>query len=58
MTDINTYVDEMTLKFITGTASLDDYDAYLEQLKKMGMEEAIEITQTQYEAFMNKPGLE
>lgn len=58
MTDINTYVDEMTLKFITGTASLDNYDAYMEQLKKMGMEEAIEITQTQYETFMNKPGLE
>lgn len=58
MTDINTYVDEMTLKFITGVTSLDEFDAYLAQLQRMGIEDAIAITQAQYEAFMNKPGLE
>ena len=57
MSEINTYVDEMTLKFITGVASLDDYDSYMSQLKAMGIEDAIAITQGQYDAFMNKPGL-
>lgn len=58
MNDINTYVDEMTLKFITGVTPLDEFDAYMDQLKKMGMEDAIAITQAQYDAFMSKPGLE
>lgn len=58
MNDINTYVDEMTLKFITGVTSLDEFDAYLAQLQKMGIEDAIAITQSEYDAFMSKPGLE
>ena len=58
MKDINTYVDEMTLKFITGVTSLDEYDAYMAQLQTMGIEDAIAITQSQYDAFMSKPGLE
>ena len=58
MTDINTYVDEMTLKFITGVTPLTEFDNYMAQLQAMGIEDAIAITQQQYEAFMNKPGLE
>lgn len=58
MNNINTYVDEMTLKFITGVTSLDEFDAYMAQLKAMGIEDAIAITQSQYDAFMSKPGLE
>lgn len=57
MTDINTYVDEMTLQFIIGLKSLDEFDNYLAQLKSMGIEDAIAITQEQYDAFMNKPGI-
>lgn len=57
MNDINTYIDEMTLKFITGVTSLDDFDAYIAQLKAMGIEDAIAITQAEYDAFMSKPGL-
>jgi len=55
MNDIQTYVDEMTLKFITGAAPLTDFDKYLEQLKKMNIEEAIAITQEEYTNFMTKP---
>lgn len=57
MSEINTYVDEMTLKFITGVVSLDAFDSYMAQLKSMNIEEAIAITQAQYDAFMNKPGI-
>lgn len=54
MTDLTTYVDEMTLKFITGAAPLTDFDKYLAQVKNMQIEKAIEITQDEYTKFMNK----
>ena len=49
MADINTYVDEQANRFIMGLASLDEYDAFVEQLKAMGVEEAIEIKQAIYD---------
>lgn len=58
MNDINTYADEMTLKFITGVTPLSEFDSYMEQLKAMGIEDAITITQAEYDTFMSKPGLE
>lgn len=57
MVDINTYIDEMTLKFITGDRPLTEFDDYLNQLKEMGVEEAIAITTEEYQKFMNKPVL-
>ena len=56
--DITTYIDEMTVKFITGATPLTEYDSYMAQLKSMGIEDAIAITQQEYETFMSKPGLE
>ncbi len=53
-TDIKTYSDEMVLKFITGAESLDNFDAYLETLRGMGIEECLEISQRNYDAFMAK----
>ena len=52
MTEINTYMNEMVLKFIIGTESLDNYDAYVENVKKMGIDEAIQIVQDAYDAYM------
>jgi len=54
MGEIETYVEEMRLKFITGTESLDNYDAYLETLKSLGMERAIELTQAALDRFNGK----
>ena len=54
MSDITTYVDEMTLKFITGATPLSEFDKYLAQLNNMNIEEAITITQEEYTKFMNK----
>lgn len=52
--EVNTYVSESILKFITGAESLDNYDNYLETLRKMGVERLIEIYQIQYEAYLAK----
>ena len=44
--DISTYVNEMTIKFIRGTESLDNFDAYLDNLKTMGVDRLMEIIQS------------
>ncbi len=49
-----TYVDEMILKFIMGVESFDNYDAYLDTLRDIGIERAIEIQQITYDAAMNR----
>ena len=43
MSEINTYRDEMTIRFILGTESLDNYDNFISTLETMGIEKAIEI---------------
>jgi putative aldouronate transport system substrate-binding protein len=43
MTDINTYRDEMTLKFIMGQEPLSNFNNYVGKIKGMNIERAIEI---------------
>ena len=50
--EIKTYVDEMTLKFILGTESLDNFDQYISTLQGMGVDRMIEIYQGAYDRFM------
>ena len=45
MSDIETYVEEMFVKFITGQEPLDNFDAFQSRLQQMGIERAIEIKQ-------------
>ncbi len=52
--EIKTYVDEMTLKFILGTESLDGFDQYIANLQKMNVERIIEIYQGAYDRFMSR----
>ncbi|MGG1551532.1 extracellular solute-binding protein [Paenibacillus ferrarius] len=43
MSDINTLVDEMTLKMVLGSESIDQYPKYLEKMKSLKLDRAIEI---------------
>ncbi|HZG87870.1 extracellular solute-binding protein [Paenibacillus sp.] len=54
MSEINTYADEMLLKFITGRESLDNFDAYVERLYQMNLEEAISIQQAALERYKQR----
>lgn len=54
MTDMDTYVNEMRLKFITGQESLDNYDSFREQLVKMGVEEVVQIENDAYQRYLNR----
>jgi len=52
--DINTYVSEMVVKFIIGEESLDNFDAYVEKLYEMGLQDAIDANQTAYERYLTR----
>lgn len=48
-TDITSYVTEMTGKFIIGAEPLSNFDAFIENLKAMGIEDVIQIRQNAYD---------
>ena len=52
--DITTYCNEMRIKFITGEESLENFDAYLETLRNMGVEEYIAIEQAAYDEYLSR----
>lgn len=54
MTDIQTYLDEYKLKFILGTEPLENYPQFVENIKKMNIERAIEIRQAEYDRFLTR----
>lgn len=54
MNEANTYRDEMIHKFITGNISMDEFDNYVNTLKNIGIERAIEIMQNAYNRYMNR----
>ncbi|NQX67103.1 ABC transporter substrate-binding protein [Paenibacillus alba] len=51
VTDIQTYQDEMLLKFIMGVEPLDNFDPYVKKIQGMGIDEAIKIQQGALERF-------
>ncbi len=52
--DIQTYSSEMIIKFIVGKEPLDKFDAFVEQIKKMGIEDCIKIRQAALDRFNNR----
>jgi putative aldouronate transport system substrate-binding protein len=49
MTDVQTYIDEMTAGFITGKQDFSKWDDYKETLEKMGIQEYLEVSQGAYD---------
>lgn len=54
MNEIQTYQDEIVTKFIIGEESLDHFDKYIEDLKNMQLDRAIEIKQAALDRFNNR----
>lgn len=53
--DIITLINEMLPKFVTGDADIDtEYDKYIEQLEKMGVQKYIDNIKGQYERWMKR----
>jgi putative aldouronate transport system substrate-binding protein len=54
MNEINTYCDEMIIKFILGIESLDNFDNFVKQIEAMGIEKAIKIKSAALERYNNR----
>ena len=54
--DIQTYVSEMTVKFIIGQEELSEssYAAYCDNIKRMGIDECTEILQAAYNRYLER----
>lgn len=49
--NIQTLVQENTVKFITGTKSMDEYDSFIDQLHKYGIDRCIELKQAALDRY-------
>jgi putative aldouronate transport system substrate-binding protein len=49
--EINTYVNEMYLKFIMGAEPIENFDKYTAQLKKLGIDRYLQIQQTALDRY-------
>jgi putative aldouronate transport system substrate-binding protein len=54
MNEVKTYVDQMTLKFITGQEPLSNFDSFVSQVKKMNIDEAIAIQQAALDRYISR----
>lgn len=54
LNDIKTYRDKMTIKFIRGTESLDDFNIYLNTLEEMGINRIKEILQNAVDEYFSR----
>ncbi|RXZ79361.1 extracellular solute-binding protein [Paenibacillaceae bacterium] len=52
--DVNTLVDEITLKIIIGTESIDAYDKLVTQLTQLNINRAIEIQQSAFDRYQQR----
>jgi putative aldouronate transport system substrate-binding protein len=53
-TDIDTYVQETTTKFIIGKKPIDEFDDYVQSLKNMGIDKVVAARQSAYERYMSR----
>jgi len=52
---INTYINESLMQWILGAQNVDDtFDAYMSELKKMGIEDYLKAKQSAYERYLNR----
>ena len=54
ITDLQTYVDEFSLRVIMGAESIDSFDEYTAQLKAQGIERILEIQQAALDNYNNR----
>ncbi|MEG0901145.1 MAG: hypothetical protein RSG96_03425, partial [Clostridia bacterium] len=52
--DVNTYRDEMILKFITGTEPLDQFDDFVKNINELGLTQLTEAHQSAYARYLTR----
>lgn len=51
---LNPYIDQMTAEFVTGRKSFDEWDAYVDMMYQMGLEELLGYVQTAVDRMNQK----
>ena len=54
MVDIETYRDQMVIRFITGDAPMSDWDSYVARIKSLNIQRAIDIRQAANDRYLSK----
>ena len=54
MNDINTYIDEMSVRFLVGSEPISNFDNFVQTIYSMGIERAIDIYQGAYERYQSR----
>ncbi|MGL4738587.1 MAG: extracellular solute-binding protein [Cellulosilyticaceae bacterium] len=54
VTEMDTYISEKTIGFITGVESLDKFEEFVEQVKVLGVERAVAIQQAGVDRYNNR----
>jgi putative aldouronate transport system substrate-binding protein len=52
--NILTLVQENTVKFINGTKSMDEYDSFIDELSKYGIDRCIELKQAALDRYLKR----
>lgn len=52
-TDLTTASDELFVQLVTGVKSLEDWDAHIQELKDLGLDEYLEVMLGRYERYLN-----
>ena len=51
--DLETYIKESTIGFITGTKSIDEWDSYVQTCYDMGLAEVLEVRQAWWDRYQS-----
>lgn len=54
MSDMLTYMDEMLNKFLVGAEPMENWDAFVQRLNEMGIQECIDIYQAAYDRYLGR----
>lgn len=54
LNEINTYKQEMVMKFVLGETSLDEFETYVQNIYDLGIEEVIELKQAALDRYNNR----
>ena len=54
MAQVNTYRDTAVVNFIMGNKSLDEFDAYISDMERLGINDIIAIQQAAYDRYMSR----
>ena len=53
-TELDQYIADMKVKFITGEEPLSNFDTYVANLERLGIQNIVDIWQAAYDAYMAK----